>query len=159
MHWMDLQVTNITYQNGHKSIVDCIENLMATNDDCKKCSPFFFSFKNKKISCQLIEDNKCWSDWIFLGKNHNTYKKCMKPRQTTLYNAKSKLYEKVGNQSNIMELQFGYSSDQIKIEEETLMIGTSSYIGSVGGSLGLFMGFSVFTYLSYCIDKFFELWH
>ena len=56
-----------------------------------------------------------------------------------------------------MELQFGYSSDQIKIEEETLMIGTSSYIGSVGGSLGLFMGFSVFTYLSYCIDKFFEL--
>ena len=159
MHWMDMQVTNITYQNGHKSIEDCIENLMATNDDCKKCSPFFFSFKNKKISCQLIEDNKCWSDWIFLGKNHNTYKKCMKPRQTTLYNAKSKLYEKVGNQSNIMELQFGYSSDQIKIEEETLMIGTSSYIGSVGGSLGLFMGFSVFTYLSYCIDKFFELWH
>ena len=143
-----MQVTNITYQNVHKSIEDCIENLMATNDVCEKCLPFFFSFKaNKKLSCQSIEDNKCWSDWIFLGKNHNTYKNCLKPRQTILYNAKSKLYEKIGNQSNIMELQFGYSSDQIKIEEETLMIGTSSYIGSVGGSLGLFMGFSVFTYL------------
>ena len=56
-----------------------------------------------------------------------------------------------------MELQFGYSSDQIKIEEETLMIGTSSYIGSVGGSLGLFLGFSCFTYLSCCIQKVFEL--
>ena len=50
-----------------------------------------------------------------------------------------------------------YSSDEIKIEEETLMIGTSSYIGSVGGSLGLFLGFSCFTYLSCCIQKVFEL--
>ena len=39
-------------------------------------------------------------------------------------------------QDNIFELVFAYSSDEIKIVEETLMIGTSSHIGSVGGSLG-----------------------
>ena len=78
----------------------------------------------------------------------------MKPMKTTLYKAKAVPFEKASNQSNSkVELLFSYSSDEIKIEEETLMIGTSSYIGSVGGSLGLFLGFSFFTYLSYLIDK------
>ena len=83
----------------------------------------------------------------------------MKPMETTLFNAKPKTLQKISDQSDTVEFDFGYSSDQIKIEEEALMIGTSSYIGSVGGSLGLFLGFSVFTYLSYCIDKLFEFFH
>ena len=160
MYWMDMQVKDITYQNGHKSVEDCIENLMATNDDCKECSPFFFTFKNKKaLSCQSIEDNKCWYYWVFFGENFNEYKKCMKPMKTTLFNAKSKPFAKAKDQRDIVELDFTFSSDQIKIEEETLMIGTSSYIGSVGGSLGLFLGFSFFTYLSCCIDKLFDFFH
>ena len=80
----------------------------------------------------------------------------MKPMKTTLYRANSKSLEKVFIQNNTVELLFTFSSDEIKIEEETLMIGTSSYIGSVGGSLGLFLGFSFFTYLSYGVDKLFE---
>ena len=155
-----MQVTYITYQNGHKSVEDCIENLMATNDACKKCSPFFFSFKNKKaVSCQSMEDNKCWYYWVFFNENFNEYKNCMKPMKTTLFSAKSKLFAKAKDQRDIVELDFTFSSDQIKIEEETLMIGTSSYIGSVGGSLGLFLGFSFFTYLSCCIDKLFDFFH
>ena len=159
-YWMDMQVKDITYQNGHKSVEDCIENLMATKDDCKECSPFFFTFKNKKaLSCQSIEDNKCWYYWSFYGKNYNEYKRCLKPRQTTLYNAESKPLKKSSPRRETVELTFTYSSDQIKIEEETLIIGTSSYIGSVGGSLGLFLGFSVFTYLSCFIDKLFQFFH
>ena len=153
-YWMDMQVTNITYQNGHKSIEDCIENLMAANDACKECSPFFFSFKNKRLTCQSKEDNKCWYNWS--TKNYNEYKKCMKPMKTTFYKANSKSLEKVFIQNNTVQLLFSFSSDEIKIEEETLMIGTSSYIGSVGGSLGLFLGFSFFTCLSYGIDNLFE---
>ena len=153
-----MQVTYITYQNGHKSVEDCIENWMATNDACRECSPFFFSFKNKKVvRCQSMEDNKCWYDWAFYGKNYNEYKKCMKPMSTTLFNAKSKTLQKISDQPDTVAMLFTYISDQIKIEEETLMIGTSHYIGSVGGSLGLFLGFSFFTYLSFCIDKLFEL--
>ena len=79
--------------------------------------------------------------------------------KTTIYNAK--LQSAVGKaliQNNTVDLLLAYSSDEINIEEETLMIGTSSYIGSVGGSLGLFLGFSCFTYLSCCIQKVFELY-
>ena len=83
----------------------------------------------------------------------------MKPMSTTLFNAKSKTLQKISDQPDTVAMLFTYISDQIKIKEDTLMIGTSPYIGSVGGSLGLFLGFSFFTYLSFCIDKLFELWH
>ena len=160
LYWIDMKVTNISYQNGYKSIENCIENLMATHNGCKKCSPFFFFSKSKKLmSCQSIEENKCWYYWSFYGKNYNEYKRCLKPRQTTLYNAESKPLKKSSPRRETVELTFTYSSDQIKIKEETLIIGTSSYIGSVGGSLGLFLGFSVFTYLSCFIDKLFQFFH
>ena len=77
----------------------------------------------------------------------------MKPLDTTLYKAKQRVIgEYASNQSEII-LLFNYQSDEIKIEEETLMMGTSSYIGSVGGSLGLFLGFSFFSSLSYFFGK------
>ena len=130
---------------------------MSTNDVCKKCSPVFLSLKTIKPSCQSIEDYKCWYPWVFYGKNSNNYKRCLKPKKTTLYKAKSQSYESPLIQNDTVGLEFTYASDEIKIEEETLMIGTSSYIGSVGGSLGLFLGFSCFTYLSCCLQKVFNL--
>ena len=93
----------------------------------------------------------------FYEKNSNNYKRCLKPKKTTIYEAKSQSFERALIQNDTVELLFTYASDEIKIEEETLMIGTSSYIGSVGGSLGLFLGFSFFTGLSCCIQKVFEL--
>ena len=124
-----MSVTSLHYQKGHKSVENCIENWMSTNDVCKKCLPFFFSFKNLEQSCQTNEDNKCWFYWSFYGKNYNNYKRCLKPMKTTIYNAK--LQSAVGKaliQNNTVDLLLAYSSDEIKIEEETLMIGTSSYI-------------------------------
>ena len=77
----------------------------------------------------------------------------MKPMDTTLYKAKPVPMKSASNQSKIVNLMFSYQYDEIKIEEETLMLGTSSYIGSVGGSLGLFLGFSFFSKLSYFFGK------
>ena len=156
-HWIIMYVTSLRYQRGHKSVDECIESWMSTNDVCRKCLPFFFFLKNKKASCQTNEDNKCWFHWSLFGKNYNNYKRCLKPMKTTLYKAKSQPLEKALTQNSTVDIAFAYSSDELKIEEETLMIGTSSYIGSVGGSLGLFLGFSCFTYLSCCIQKVFEL--
>ena len=39
------------------------------------------------------------------------------------------------------------------VKTEEWIVTTLDLIGSVGGSLGLFLGFSVFTYLSEFIDK------
>ena len=48
-----------------------------------------------------------------------------------------------------------YSSRNTKmVKEEMLVITTEDFIGSVGGSLGLFLGFSFFTYLLEILQKF-----
>ena len=40
-----------------------------------------------------------------------------------------------------------------KIEREVLVYDTNDVIGSIGGSLGLFLGFSFFDVISKCLDN------
>ena len=58
---------------------------------------------------------------------------------------------------NIIEIffyryfEFGFfiSTTELKIEKETLVYPTLSFISELGGSLGLFLGFSFFTLFDY----------
>ena len=61
------------------------------------------------------------------------------------------------NATGFLDILFTFGTNEKEVAEEVLMIGLSSYIGSVGESLGLFLGFSFFTHLSCCIDKIFEI--
>ena len=40
-----------------------------------------------------------------------------------------------------------------EVKEEILVITTQDMIGSVGGSLGMFFGFSMYTFVIFLIDK------
>ena len=51
-----------------------------------------------------------------------------------------------GNDSMSILMKFKYASNKINVYEETLMIDDTSLVGSLGGSLGLFVGFSFFGY-------------
>ena len=44
-----------------------------------------------------------------------------------------------------------------KITKEILLYDTNDMIGAIGGSLGLFLGFSFFDVISKCLQKIFEL--
>ena len=121
-----LSVTSISYQKGHKSVEECIIKWMSTNDICKQCSPIFFSFNDKRPSCQSNEDIKCWHSWSWTQENYISYKRCMKPMKITLYKAKPLALDYPFIQNHTVGLDFAYTTDEIKIEEETLMIGTSS---------------------------------
>ena len=43
-------------------------------------------------------------------------------------------------------MKFKYASNKINVYEETLLVDDTSLIGTLGGSLGLFVGFSFFGY-------------
>ena len=43
--------------------------------------------------------------------------------------------------------------DKKEVKEETLVLGTREYIGYIGGSLGLLLGFSCYAYITKLIDK------
>ena len=54
---------------------------------------------------------------------------------------------------NVTQLQISSASKTKQIMEEIDVITLSGLIGSIGGSLGMFFGFSITSYLSFVIEK------
>ena len=58
------------------------------------------------------------------------------------------------NTTEDMNVQFGlmFASNTVDINEEILIVDGISLLGSLGGSLGLFIGFSFFGYITSFLD-------
>ena len=50
-------------------------------------------------------------------------------------------------------LKIYFDKDTKDVKEEIMMVPIEDFIGSIGGSLGLFLGFSCYTYMSQMLDK------
>ena len=59
--------------------------------------------------------------------------------------------------ASILELQMSFSSNTYTVHEEVLILDFIGLLGSVGGSLGLFIGFSFFDYIAMFIDNLIDL--
>ena len=59
--------------------------------------------------------------------------------------------------TSILELQMTFSSNTYTVHEEVLILDFIGLLGSVGGSLGLFIGFSFFDYIAMFMDKLIDL--
>ena len=64
-----------------------------------------------------------------------------------------KEYETRGNGKSVTLMIFYSSSFVITYFEEYPIIDTLGMIGSIGGSLGICVGFSIYDILSYVVDK------
>ena len=107
------------------------------------------------INCSRFEDEVCnggpktWTPLL------NEFSKCPKPCKITTYKG-SELdlvdlqYLKKGQTLGHFELEMIYVR---RIEKEVLVYDTNDMIGAVGGSLGLFLGFSFFDVISKCLDN------
>ena len=60
-------------------------------------------------------------------------------------------------QIGALGITFDYISPNVEVKRERYTITTQDFIGSVGGSLGLFMGFSFFSYVNTFLEKIFEI--
>lgn len=54
--------------------------------------------------------------------------------------------------TNSSGLLFGYSSMSLTVKEQSILYPFSSLFGDIGGSLGLFIGFSLLTFGETIID-------
>ena len=94
--------------------------------------------------------------WIKLKQS---YLKCPTPCKVISYDLSRAgliptLYKDVDPNAAILSLQI---TGHREIAKEILMYDTNDMIGAIGGSLGLFLGFSFFDVISKCLQKFFEL--
>ena len=86
----------------------------------------------------------------------NKLRHCLRPEMTQLYKANHYVApnEYVENPTS-MDFWIRFITDEVEIKEEIPVVGVTTFIGSVGGSLGLFLGFSFYSSVSMLIDIFF----
>ena len=125
------------------------------NSNCEKiCFPGIFNFIEAirtLPSCNYDEFyclfNDMWSD------KRKQLMECLKPGMALVYETSVSKSLK-GDKSN-GSVTFGIfgASPMKKIEEEVYVISIPAFIGSIGGSLGLFFGFSFLAIFVDCIDR------
>ena len=153
-------------EDGIKDSYTCFAERInkETFESCPtKCLPLAYQFLEDRIrtstfvKCQTLEEETCMRDQILLSpRSRATINRCLNICSLRTYEAQ------------IVETQLRYSgrksiylllraaSDSRIIKEEYYIYDTPTLIGTLGGSLGLFLGFSFYDYISQAIDFLFE---
>ena len=125
-----------------------------------KCIPIQmtgFNYVNKSTSipnCTKLEDEICNGGPNVWSTIEEEFQKCPKPCKIISYkDSQLELREpsflKTGPTLANIELVMNRIR---KIEKQALVYDTNDVIGAIGGSLGLFLGFSFFDVISKCLD-------
>ena len=154
----DLSITELKLRKGTKSVSQCLADVVDSMNCSTKCFPLIFNdivdippCKNyKQFYCIIRED-------LESQETSSKIRHCLRPEQTQLYKANyyTAPNEYVDNPS-FMDFWIRFISDEVEIKEEMPVISVETFIGSVGGSLGLFLGFSFYSAVSSLIDMMFN---
>ena len=133
-----------------ESFYECFENRFLKNGIGKCinfCSPI--SLPNNKIHlCMNLDDMKCANE-IFLKVFQNiTRNECPRPCESIGYSVQNQW---MGQAKNTHLFRFVYEfliNEHLQVYEEYLIYDTISLVGSVGGTLGIFVGFSLKDFFS-----------
>ncbi len=116
----------------------------------------YFHNTTNLIDCKHIEDETCNTGpavWIPLRSALD----CTKPCEVITYRGSVIEYSHYNNTPD--EAHFWVKIGSIRtVGKELLVYDTNDMIGSIGGSLGLFLGFSFFGLISTFMDKSLDLW-
>ena len=147
-----LTQTDHHYMNGVDDFPDCFRKYIDKNsDNCKKCFPIIFNYLPDLPPCNTTEEIECISKATVLTRKGRY--KCLNLQKQIEINA-DESYNGVANNNGTGAALKVYSMKDTKIiKEEILVVTIEEFIGSVGGSLGLFLGFSFLTLLYDIVDS------
>ena len=116
----------------------------------------YLSNSTSLIDCTNIKDEICNGGppvWTKIFKDCEWVKPC----KIISYKGSTIEYSYYNSTSD--ETHFVFGLGRIKnVGKELLVYDTNDMIGSIGGSLGLFLGFSFFGIFSLFVDKLFGFW-
>ena len=139
------------YHKGVTNVTHCQVQLLETANCSKICYPIMFNYIHN-VPCNSIQETFCMSNSMAPEKNIE----CLVPKQLTEYQGESR-YD-AGFDKNETSIQIGVTFEVAKkeVKQEVYVLGTREYIGSIGGSLGLFLGFSFYTFSADFLDFIFR---
>ena len=140
------------FRYGQSNITQCLDRMFADNNCSTKCVPLLYNFLSSDLPiCHNIEDYRC------IIKDHGKERfKCFKPKFLIQYNADPVKSKTESKKHTYLRLLMQFPNNLVEISEEILVISGLDFLASVGGSLGLFLGFSFFNLGSTIIDM---LWN
>ena len=143
--------TDYHYMTGTTDFEQCLLEQITRHSLCKtNCYPLLFNFLPNYTLCNSEEMNCMYN---LLAEKRKYRYECLCEKKNIQYKASIYPSYKLNTTTTDFAFVFYFDKGTKDIKEEILIITTGSFIGSVGGSLGLFLGFSFFTYLSGIIEK------
>ena len=117
-----------------------------------------YHYVNRSISlpnCAELEDEICIGGPNVFNALINEFAKCQSPcKMITYKDSQLELREPMHMKTGQTLANFELVMNSIrKIEKQALVYDTNDVIGAIGGSLGLFLGFSFFDVISKCLDN------
>ena len=139
-----------------KKTIDC-----AINKDCK-CTPeknyksYFELYPTFQKSCKnKTERTLCKLAMRFCYRQVQISKQCPLPCNKIAYDVQKRFMDSICKiKSNQMKIRITYGTTDIEFHNEVLIQELGNFIGTVGGSLGLFIGFSYTGFVGKLIDYF-----
>ena len=156
------------YNDNYTSEQQCLANDFFDKDfsPCPlKCIPIQMRgvrYINSSVylnDCDRLDDEVCNGGPTVWKELENRFAKCIKPCKMSSYD-QSMIEMKEMTYINVDDDEASFqivNSNVIFLEKEVLLYDFSDAIGTIGGSLGVFVGISFFAVISCCIDNFFEI--
>ena len=134
-----------TFKTGVENSSECVTEIIEKS----KCKNSCFSVSGSSLPiCNSAKDYDCILSY------YPQWQKCLLQKNTVAYVPKRNENLLYGNMSSEVKIRVSARTQGKQIIEEIDVITLSGLIGSVGGSLGMFFGFSITSYLSFVIERF-----
>ena len=156
-------ITNSQYLSFEQCLVDHFvsSDFLQCPTKCIPIQMKGFKYINESVylkDCTKLDDEICNGGpnvWVDLK---NYFFKCPMPCKFISYgSSQTDLGGSLFNKAIQNEAALGiHFMDQRKVTTEVLLYDTNDMIAAIGGSLGLFLGFSFFHSISKCVEKFIE---
>ena len=149
--YMDsVKATEYQFKEGVDDSDQCWTDGINSGPCPTKCKLFNYVGNSSKLPiCKTLEEVKCVLDHAY---NFNYWAKCNQKKNVLTFNG-DLIRQKRYQDDEWKQLIIGLWQMSKEVKEEILFITTQDMIGSVGGSLGMFFGFSLYTFVIFLIDK------
>ena len=154
MNLLASEVQYLTASSSYNDPDECIQDFMNSTQCSFKCFPIVFNYLGFP-PCTTKAEVGCMFSYLYGERKMQLYD-CMKPKKSDIYRFSEKTYNEPQPQNDSMQVKFVFQSNIKTYYEQVYVVSFTSFIGNVGGSLGLFFGFSFFAVFFDCIDKIFR---
>ena len=144
--------SQVLFREGIADVRKCIKDIVMTFNCSHLCRTPIFNYMDELPLCLTYGDISCMThNGLFYPDKEAALGQCLRPANTMAFKAKIISFRSSQSEHSI-DMWFKYSTGQLEVNEEVLSIGLTTFIGSIGGSLGLFLGFSMYEYISSIVD-------